>query len=69
MHSHTPNPRQPNLIQTESNRNTSTTTTTDDDDATPNPWGDEDQVWALQEHVSKYKAQFDSVQKNGKIII
>ena len=35
----------------------------EEDDA--NPWGDEDQVWALQEHVTKYKAQFDSVQKNG----
>ena len=35
----------------------------EEDDA--NPWGDEDQAWALQEYVSKYKAQFDSVQKNG----
>ena len=33
----------------------------EEDDA--NPWGDE--LWALQEHVTKYKAQFDSVQKNG----
>ena len=38
----------------------------EEDDA--NPWGDEDQVWALQEHVTKYKAQFDSVQKNGTIL-
>ena len=37
----------------------------EDDDA--NPWGDEEQVWALQEYVTKYKAQFDSVQKNGTI--
>ena len=42
--------------------------TTEDDDATPNPWGDEDQTWALQEYVAKYKAQFDSVQKNGMVV-
>jgi hypothetical protein len=39
----------------------------EDDDA--NPWGDneDDTVWALQEYVPKYKAQFDSVQKGGMV--
>jgi Cytoskeletal-regulatory complex EF hand len=42
--------------------------TAEDDDA--NPWGDEEDtqgVWALQGHVSLYKAQFDQISRDGLV--